>query len=158
MYVYVEQVESNKYYRGHGEVKSKVYENIQSNYIPFDEFKEKEQYYKMQELTTYTKQTVHHVGENAEISYSYEINTPMKVYGWKFDNVAWENSGVIVEPSKTERIESLEQENEALTHRVSTLQEVNATQEETITNNKIVIDDLSELLIDLQFQVDTMNV
>ena len=47
MYVYVEQVESNKYYRGHGEVKSKVYENIQSNSIPFDEVKEKEQYYKM---------------------------------------------------------------------------------------------------------------
>ena len=132
MYVYVEKIGSNKYYRGHGEVESKVYENIQSNSIPYDEVKEKEQYYKLQELTTYTKQTVHHVGENAEISYSYEINTPMKVYGWEFDTIAWENSGTIVEPSKTERIESLEQECENLTTRISTLQEVNATQEETI--------------------------
>ena len=153
MYVYVEQVESNKYYRGHGEVKSKVYENIQSNSIPFDEIKEKEQYYKMQELTTYTKKTVHHVGENGEISYSYEINTPMKVYGWKFDNVAWENSGVIVEPSKTERIESLEQENEALTHRVSALQEVNATQEHVLKNLVEENVEMSDLILTLSMQM-----
>ena len=153
MYVYVEQVESNKYYRGHGEVKSKVYENIQSNSIPFDEIKEKEQYYKMQELTTYTKKTVHHVGENGEISYSYEINTPMKVYGWKFDNVAWENSGVIVEPSKTERIESLEKENEALTHIVSALQEVNATQENVINNLVDENVEMSDLILTLSMQM-----
>ena len=158
MYVYVEQIGDNKYYRGHGEIESKLYENIQSNSIPYDEVKEKEQYYKIQELTSYAKQTVHHIGENGENSYSYEINIPMKVYGWKFDSIAWENSGVIVEPSKIERIESLEQENEALTNRVSALQEVNASQEETINDNKIVINDLSELLIDLQFQVDTMNI
>ena len=149
MYVYVEQIGDNKYYRGHGEVESKVYENIQSNSVPFDETKEKEQYYKMQELTTYTKQTVHPVGENDEITYSYEINIPMKVYGWEFDNVAWENSGTIVEPSETERIESLEQENEALTHRVSTLQEENAIQEETITNLQETNNSLSQCIADL---------
>ena len=149
MYVYVEQIDNNKYYRGHGEEKSKVYENIQSNSIPYDEVKEKEQYYKIQELTTYTKQTVHYVGENDEISYSYEINIPMKVYGWKFDNVAWESSGTIVEPSETERIESLEQENEALTHRVSTLQEENAIQEETITNLQETNNSLSQCIADL---------
>ena len=149
MYVYVEQIGNNKYYRGHGEVESKVYENIQSNSIPFDEVKEREQYYKMQEITTYTKQTVHHVGENGEISHSYEINTPTKVYGWEFDTIAWNNSGVIVEPSKTERIESLEQESEALAHRVSTLQEANATQEETITNLQETNNSLSQCIADL---------
>ena len=30
MYVYVEQIGDNKYYRGHGEIESKLYENIQS--------------------------------------------------------------------------------------------------------------------------------
>ena len=153
MYIYVEKIGNNKYYRGHGEVKSKVYENIQSNSIPYDEVKEKEQYYKIQELTTYTKQTVHHVGKNDEISYNYEINIPMKVYGWKFDGVAWENSGVIVEPSESERIESLEQENEALTHRVSTLQEVNATQEGIINNLVDENVEMSDLILTLSMQM-----
>ena len=139
MYVYVEQVESNKYYRGHGEVKSKVYENIQSNSIPFDEIKEKEQYYKMQELTTYTKQTVHHVGENGEISYSYEINTPMKVYGWKFDNVAWESSGIEVSPSNSEKIASLEEEKEMLKTQIQNLSDMLEFYEECIVELASII-------------------
>ena len=53
---------------------------------------------------------------------------------------------------------SITGEHEDMVNRISALQEVNAMQEDIITNNKIVIDDLSELLIDLQFQVDTMNV
>ena len=93
-----------------------------------------------------------------------EIQTQKETrVGWIFDEekhmkILEEINSYIPPKTDKEKIEELAQENEALTHRVSTLQEVNATQEETITNNKIVIDDLSELLIDLQFQVDTMNV
>ena len=41
------------------------------------------------------------------------------------------------------------QENEALTHRVSTLQEVNATQEETITDLQETNNSLSQCVADL---------
>ena len=139
MYVYVEKIGSNKYYRGHGEVESKVYENIQSNSIPYDEVKEKEQYYKLQELTTYTKQTVHHVGENGEISYNYEINTPMKVYGWKFDNVAWESGGIEVSPSNSEKIASLEEEKEMLKTQIQNLSDTLEFYEECIVELATIV-------------------
>lgn len=139
MYVYVEKIGSNKYYRGHGEVESKVYENIQSNSIPFDEVKEREQYYKMQELTTYAKQTVHHVDENGEISYSYEINIPMKVYGWEFDTIAWESSGIEVSPSNSEKITSLEEEKEMLKTQIQNLSNTLEFYEECIVELATIV-------------------
>ena len=59
--------------------------------------------------------------------------------GWIFDEekhmkILEEIASYIPPKTDKEKIEDLTQENEALTHRVSTLQEVNAIQEETITN------------------------
>ena len=139
MYVYVEKIGSNKYYRGHGEVESKVYENVQSNSIPFEEVKEREQYYKMQEITTYTKQTIHLVGENGEISHSYEINTPTKVYGWEFDTIAWESSGIEVSPSNSEKIASLEEEKEMLKTQIQNLSDMLEFYEECIVELASII-------------------
>ena len=153
MYVYVELLNGNKYYRGLGENKSNTYENIETNSTPVDDIESKKQYYKLKEIVTYKKQIVNNIDAKGNIINTYEINIPTKAYGWKFDNIAWENSGTIVEPSETERIESLEQGNEALTHRVSTLQEVNATQESVINNLVDENVEMSDLILTLSMQM-----
>lgn len=69
-----------------------------------------------------------------------EIQTQKETrVGWVFDEekhmkILEEIDSYIPPKTDKEKIESLEQENESLTNRVSALQEVNATQEETITN------------------------
>ena len=153
MYVYVEKINDNKYYRGFGEIKSNTYENIETNSTPVEDIKEKKQYYKIKEITTYKTQKVNNVDRFGNIINSYEINIPSKAYGWEFDELAWNSSGVIVEPSNKEKIEDLQEENQQLTNRVSVLQESNAEKDLEIDalNNQTV--EMSDLILDLSMKI-----
>lgn len=52
---------------------------------------------------------------------------------------------------------SITGEHEDMLNRISALQEVNAMQEDIINENKFVIDNLSGIILDLQFQLDTIS-
>ena len=84
-----------------------------------------------------------------------EIQTQKETrVGWIFDEekhmkILEEIASYIPPKTDKEKIESLEQENEALIHRVSTLQEANAIQEETITNLQETNNSLSQCIADL---------
>lgn len=153
MYVYVEKINDNKYYRGFGEIKSNTYENIETNSTPVDDIEEKKQYYKIKEITTYKTQKVNNIDRFGNIINSYEINIPSKAYGWEFDEIAWNSSGVIVEPSNKEKIENLQEENQQLTNRVSVLQESNAEKDLEIDNLNNQTVEMSDLILDLSMKI-----
>ena len=74
--------------------------------------------------------------------------------GWIFDEekhmkILEEINSYIPPKTDKEKIEELIQKNELLTNRVSTLQEANATQEETITNLQETNNSLSQCIADL---------
>ena len=52
---------------------------------------------------------------------------------------------------------SITGEHEDMLNRISALQEVNAMQEDIINENKFVIGNLSGIILDLQFQLDTIS-
>ena len=91
----------------------------------------------------------------------YVIQTQIQK-SWEFDNEKYQRildevNLLQAEKTNKEKLKDLQNENELLLTRVSTLQEVNASQEEVINANKIIIDDLSGMVLDLQFQLDTIT-
>ena len=78
--------------------------------------------------------------------------------GWIFDEekhmkILEEIASYIPPKTDKEKIEELIQENEALTHRVSALQEVNATQENVINNLVDENVEMSDLILTLSMQM-----
>lgn len=139
MYVYVEQINDNKYYRGFGKQKSVKYKNIETNSTPVEEVEEKKQYYKLLESVTYTKQTVNNIDATGKITNTYEISIPMTVYGWEFDEIAWETSGIEVSPSNSEKIASLEEEKEMLKTQIQNLSDMLEFYEECIVELATIV-------------------
>lgn len=109
MYVLVERINGNKYFRSYTDSKVNIesgFELIETNSVPNDT-NTRSQFYKLIESEIRTEQTNYIYDSNGNLTDKQIVYIPSKIYSWEFDEEMFKSNGSISDLSVKDQIRDI---------------------------------------------------